>query len=34
VLVIRRGAIVREFPADPPLGEVMEAAFGLPGTAA
>jgi simple sugar transport system ATP-binding protein/ribose transport system ATP-binding protein len=34
VLVIRRGAIVREFPADPPLSDVMEAAFGLPGTAA
>jgi len=34
VLVIRRGAIVREFAADPPLSDVMEAAFGLPGTAA
>jgi ABC-type sugar transport system ATPase subunit len=34
VLVIRRGAVVREFGADPPLGDVMEAAFGLPGTAA
>jgi ABC-type sugar transport system ATPase subunit len=31
VLVMRRGAITREFPADPPLSEVMEAAFGLPG---
>jgi simple sugar transport system ATP-binding protein/ribose transport system ATP-binding protein len=31
VLVMRRGAITREFPADPPLGEVMEAVFGLPG---
>jgi ABC-type sugar transport system ATPase subunit len=29
VLVIRRGAITREFPADPPLADVMEAAFGL-----
>jgi ABC-type sugar transport system ATPase subunit len=34
VLVIRRGALVREFQADPPLGDVMEAAFGLPGNAA
>jgi simple sugar transport system ATP-binding protein/ribose transport system ATP-binding protein len=34
VLVIRRGAIVREFQADPALGDVMEAAFGLPGSAA
>jgi ABC-type sugar transport system ATPase subunit len=34
VLVIRRGAIVREFPADPPLGDVMEAAFGLTGATA
>jgi len=34
VLVIRRGAIVREFQADPLLGDVMEAAFGLPGSAA
>ncbi|HEY1777585.1 MAG TPA: sugar ABC transporter ATP-binding protein [Solirubrobacteraceae bacterium] len=32
VLVMRRGAITREFPADPPLSEVMEAAFGLPGS--
>jgi ABC-type sugar transport system ATPase subunit len=31
VLVMRRGSITREFPADPPLGEVMEAVFGLPG---
>jgi ABC-type sugar transport system ATPase subunit len=34
VLVIRRGAIVREFQADPPMSDVMEAAFGLPGAAA
>ena len=34
VLVIRRGAIVREFAADPPLGDVMEAAFGLTGATA
>jgi ABC-type sugar transport system ATPase subunit len=34
VLVIRRGAIVREFAADPPLGDVMEAAFGLTGARA
>jgi ABC-type sugar transport system ATPase subunit len=34
VLVIRRGSITREFPADPPLSEVMEAAFGLPGSEA
>ena len=33
VLVMRRGSITREFPADPPLGEVMEAVFGLPGGA-
>ncbi len=33
VLVIRRGRITREFPADPPLGDVMEAAFGLTGPA-
>jgi ABC-type sugar transport system ATPase subunit len=32
VLVMRRGAITREFPADPPLGDVMEAAFGLAGS--
>jgi rhamnose transport system ATP-binding protein len=32
VLVMRRGAITREFPADPPLSDVMEAAFGLPGS--
>ena len=29
VLVMRRGAITREFSADPPLDAVMEAAFGL-----
>jgi simple sugar transport system ATP-binding protein/ribose transport system ATP-binding protein len=29
VLVMRRGSITREFPADPPLGDVMEAVFGL-----
>jgi ABC-type sugar transport system ATPase subunit len=34
VLVIRRGTITREFAADPPLGDVMEAAFGLTGTTA
>jgi len=34
VLVIRRGAITREFAADPPLGDVMEAAFGLTGATA
>jgi ABC-type sugar transport system ATPase subunit len=34
VLVIRRGTITREFGADPPLGDVMEAAFGLAGTSA
>jgi ABC-type sugar transport system ATPase subunit len=34
VLVMRRGTITREFPADPPLGDVMEAAFGLVGSAA
>jgi simple sugar transport system ATP-binding protein/ribose transport system ATP-binding protein len=34
VLVMRRGSITREFPADPPLGEVMEAVFGLPGVEA
>ena len=34
VLVMRRGAITREFPADPPLSDVMEAAFGLPGSEA
>src|ERR1041385_2365550 len=34
VLVIRRGAIVREFQADPLLGDVREAALGLPGPAA
>ena len=32
VLVMRRGAITREFPADPPLSDVMQAAFGLPGS--
>ena len=31
VLVMRRGTITREFAADPPLGEVMEAVFGLAG---
>ena len=31
VLVMRRGAITREFAADPALSDVMEAAFGLPG---
>jgi rhamnose transport system ATP-binding protein len=34
VLVMRRGTITREFGADPPLGDVMEAAFGLAGSAA
>jgi len=34
VLVMRRGRITAEFEADPALGDVMEAAFGLPGTAA
>ena len=34
VLVIRRGAVIREFAADPPLGDVMEAAFGLAGASA
>ena len=29
VLVMRRGAITKEFAADPPLSDVMEAAFGL-----
>jgi ABC-type sugar transport system ATPase subunit len=33
VLVMRRGAIVEEFPADPPLADVMEATFGLSATA-
>jgi ABC-type sugar transport system ATPase subunit len=32
VLVMRRGSITREFPADPPISDVMEAAFGLPGS--
>jgi rhamnose transport system ATP-binding protein len=32
VLVMRRGAVTREFPADPALSDVMEAAFGLPGS--
>jgi ABC-type sugar transport system ATPase subunit len=32
VLVMRRGSITREFAADPPLGAVMEAAFGLGGS--
>ncbi len=31
VLVMRRGSDHARVPADPPLGEVMEAAFGLPG---
>ena len=31
VLVIRRGTITHEFAADPPLGNVMEAAFGSDG---
>jgi ABC-type sugar transport system ATPase subunit len=31
VLVLRRGSIVREFDADPPMEAVMEAAFGLGG---
>jgi simple sugar transport system ATP-binding protein/ribose transport system ATP-binding protein len=31
-IVMRRGAVVREFRADPPLNDVMEAAFGLPGS--
>ncbi|MBV9839265.1 MAG: sugar ABC transporter ATP-binding protein [Solirubrobacterales bacterium] len=31
VLVIRHGAITHEFAADPPLAEVMEAAFGVAG---
>jgi ABC-type sugar transport system ATPase subunit len=34
VLVMRRGAITREFPADPPLNDVMDAVFGLPGSEA
>jgi ABC-type sugar transport system ATPase subunit len=34
VLVIRRGSLVREFAADPALGDVMEAAFGLSGATA
>ena len=34
VLVMRRGSITREFPADPPLDAVMEAAFGLAGSTA
>jgi simple sugar transport system ATP-binding protein/ribose transport system ATP-binding protein len=33
VLVMRRGSITREFSADPPLETVMEAAFGLGGSA-
>jgi ABC-type sugar transport system ATPase subunit len=32
VLVMRRGSITQEFPADPALGDVMQAAFGLPGS--
>jgi simple sugar transport system ATP-binding protein/ribose transport system ATP-binding protein len=31
-IVMRRGAVVSEFRADPPLNDVMEAAFGLPGS--
>lgn len=31
VLVMRRGSIIREFSADPPMEAVMEAAFGLGG---
>jgi rhamnose transport system ATP-binding protein len=31
VLVMRRGSVIREFGADPPLEAVMEAAFGLGG---
>ena len=31
VLVMRRGAITSEFAADPPLADVMDAAFGLSG---
>src|SRR5215472_16748861 len=34
VLVMRRGSITREFAADPPMEAVMEAAFGLGGSAA
>ncbi|MBO0831039.1 MAG: sugar ABC transporter ATP-binding protein [Actinobacteria bacterium] len=33
VLVMRRGSITREFGADPPMEAVMEAAFGLGGSA-
>ena len=33
VLVMRRGSITREFAADPPMESVMEAAFGLGGSA-
>ncbi|HEY7968313.1 MAG TPA: sugar ABC transporter ATP-binding protein [Solirubrobacteraceae bacterium] len=32
VLVMRRGAITKEFGADPPLSDVMEAVFGLSGS--
>jgi simple sugar transport system ATP-binding protein/ribose transport system ATP-binding protein len=32
VLVMRRGTVTREFAADPPLSDVMEAAFGLAGS--
>jgi ABC-type sugar transport system ATPase subunit len=32
VLVMRRGAITREFGADPPIADVMQAAFGLAGS--
>jgi hypothetical protein len=31
---MRRGAITKEFGADPPLSDVMEAVFGLPGSEA
>jgi ABC-type sugar transport system ATPase subunit len=34
VLVMRRGRITAEFGADPELGDVMEAAFGLVGSGA
>jgi ABC-type sugar transport system ATPase subunit len=34
VLVMRRGRITAEFEADPELGDVMEAAFGLVGSSA
>ncbi len=31
VLIMRRGTITQELPADPPLDDVMAAVFGLPG---